>query len=150
NLFGTDIHIDKTATITAPGLVLDQYLDLDTLHIDNGLITLHGSFELLVNTTGQTSQGVPPRTAEIIVHNLNLGLLNDTLNATGSLTIGFVNGGFYLNVPTNHPLSLDFFGLAHANLYGFINPDGTFQLTSTISITLGDDNFGATATLSTT
>ena len=133
NLFGTDIPVHKTATISAPGLVLDQYLDLNTLNIDNALITLHGSFELLVNTTGQSSQGVPPKTAEIIVHNLNLGLLSDTLNATGSLTIGFVNGGFYLNIPTNDPLSLDFFGLALPQLYGYINPDGTFQLTSTIS-----------------
>ncbi len=150
DVFGARLHIDKTATITAPGIVLDDTLGAHDFEIGGGLLSFNGNFELRINTTSQTALGVPPKTAELIVTGLDLGLFNHALDATGSITIGIVNGGFSINIPTSDPLSLNFFGLVTTSLSGYYNPGGDFQFTSKFDVSLGDSNFGATAHLSTT
>jgi 6-phosphogluconolactonase (cycloisomerase 2 family) len=151
NLFGASLHIDKTATITAPGIVLDDTVTVNTPMSLSSIVSLHGTFELRINTTSQAQGGVPAKTAEILVTNLDLDLLS-TFHASGTLTIGIVNGGFTINIPSSDPLNFSFFGFGSFTLYGFLDSTtGAFQFSSDLSITLGDPNtFGASAYLSIT
>ena len=62
------------------------------------------------------------------------------LSLSGTLDAKFTNGVFEIDVPQSNPLSLSFFNIGHANVYGFLSSNGQFDLTGSIGFDLDDGN----------
>jgi 6-phosphogluconolactonase (cycloisomerase 2 family)/Ca2+-binding RTX toxin-like protein len=150
DFFGAKIHIDKTAKITAPnGIILNESVTVPRIDVP-GLVVMQGTFTLCINTTSSAAQGVAAHSAFFDVRNFHLGFFNDTLVASGSAKIGFENGGFSINVPQNDPLHLNFFNLGTFNVWGYLNPDRQFEFHLTADFSVGSDQFGGEAHVTTT
>ncbi len=116
DLLGVRADFNADATLTAQGFTLDATLTLSTggLAVVPGLFNVQGTFRLTIDTiTGFAS---------IAVENANVNLLG--LVMSGSILIGVDQGQFFINVPQNDPLSLNFFGVAQLQVHGSFNYDG--------------------------
>ncbi len=157
SIFGAGLHVSGAAGIFGganPGFALKIALSLSpggsqtiSLLAVPG-ISIKGNFLLEINTTNQARFGVDPKTARIAVTNVEINLLG--FKVTGSLFIGIQNGKFSILVPESDPLTLDFLGLVTASIHGFINSNGQFSFTASISVYLGVDGFNIQASLSAT
>ncbi len=94
------------------------------------LFSISASPQLIVNTNTNDY--------ELDLNNASLSALGLTLS--GTLDAKFTNGVFEIDVPQSNPLSLSFFNIGHANVYGFLSSNGQFSLTGSVGFDLDDGN----------
>ena len=113
---------------------------------DNFIIS--GAFDLELNTcsvarTDQNGNSIAPG-FQVAVNNLGVYLYGFDL--TGSITIGLTSSGFQFT--TN--LTLDLFGFASINVYGYYDSPTDFSFTGTAGFQFGDHAFGIGGSISLT
>ena len=108
-------------------------------------VSITASPDLEVNT-GSTvfTPGVTGAPATIPAHTVQVALKNAQIEAFGFTLTGSVyatasSGGFNITIPQSDPLTINFFNLATAGAYGYIDSDGDFSFTLTAGY---DDTIG--------
>ena len=92
------------------------------------LFSISASPELIINTNTNDY--------ELDLNHATINALGVTLS--GTLDAKFTNGVFEIDVPQSSPLSLSFFNIGNANVYGFLSSNGQFSLTGSVGFDLND------------
>ena len=146
NFLGTTLSVSADLGIYTDGIAARFSL---SANLSTGFFTLSGSLDFQLNTTGSSRFGVAPRTLLVRVTNVQLRILGLTLS--GSLSIGWVNGSFEINIPSSSPLTVSVAGLVTVSVSGYIRQNGTFSITGSAQLNLGRrDIVGISGTLSVT
>ncbi len=158
SVFGTTLSASGFASVysgASPGIVVSIQLRLGggtnvTVNPVDGLdFTVRGSFQLELNTTNQTREGIAPNSFAIAVSDLYVNLFGFELS--GSLRIGISHAGLEIYIPSSDPLTLDFFGFLTLSVSGKLETNGNFSFTASASVTiLNPDVFGFTGSVSVT
>ncbi len=114
---------------------------------------ISGTFQLEINTCSVTRYEPVSNAAInpgllIAVTNLNIYLFG--LSLTGTISIGISPAGLSINIPSSNPLSLNFLNIITLDVYGYLNPNGTFSFTATASLYLGNSLGSISGTFSLT
>ena len=132
--FGLNLGLSAEFDLTSGGLAVNAGLTLNE-SLPLGLLSISASPQLLINTTGQTLDGVAPNTYEVALNNADVNFLG--LQASGTLIVGVSDGIFEIDVPSSNPLQLSFFGLGGVSISGYIDSNGQFSLTGSLGFQLG-------------
>ena len=92
------------------------------------LFSISASPDLIINTNTNDY--------ELNLNNVVMNALGLTL--TGTMDAKFTNGVFEIEVPQSDPLSLNFFNIGNASVYGYLSSNGQFSLTGSIGFDLSD------------
>ncbi len=133
SVFGASLGLEGAFGIYSDGMALKLALKADL--IQTSFMTLKGSFGLEINTSNRTLLGVDRNTCRVYVSNANVTILGFTLS--GSISIGFRNGKFEINIPISDPLRINLFGLAEFRFAGYIRSDGQFLINASAWISIG-------------
>ncbi len=134
SFFGLNLGLSAQFDLTSGGLAVNAGLSLNE-SLPLGLLSISASPQLLINTTGQTLDGVAPGTYEVELNDANVNFLG--LQASGTLIVGVSDGIFEIDVPSSNPLQLSFFGLGGVSISGYIDSNGQFSLTGSLGFQLG-------------
>ncbi len=93
-----------------------------------------------------TSISVAPHFAQVAVTNVDLNILG--LSFTGSLIITLSGSYFRIEIPASNPLQVSLFGIVTLSAYGYLDSNGSFDLTAAAHFGIGDDFIGISANIS--
>jgi hypothetical protein len=100
------------------------------------LFSISANPVFIVNTSPVPRLGIGPSHYELQLNNANVSILGFTLS--GSVDAEYSNGVFMLDVPQSNPLSLSFFSIGQASVYGYLSSTGQFSLTGSVGFDLDD------------
>jgi hypothetical protein len=116
------------------GLVGSASLSLNA-NLGIGVFSVIATPTLIVNTTNVARSGIAANTYEVALYNASLNFVG--FQAGGTVIVGVNGGVFDIEIPSSNPITLSFFGLGSASLYGYIRSNGQYSLTGALGFDLG-------------
>ena len=110
-----------------PYIIIDASLAFSA-GLGDQLFSISASPELMINTETNSYQ--------VAMNNASVTILGFTLS--GSIMAQYTGGVFEIEVPQSDPLSLNFFNIGTADVYGYLSSNGQFSLTGAVGFNLSD------------